>query len=397
MRSPLIIVIALMIAMAGCVAAVPAGDIRIITEDNPPYNFYDERGNITGQSTEVVKEIAKELGGEARIEMLPWAEGYELVQKEPGTMLYSTSRIPARDAAFKWVGPIGFDDEWFYTKRGSDIQIGSLDDAKKVGSIATYKDDANEVFLTEKGFVNLQMNRDDRECILKLVEGKADLWMGTASRLSFITYDAGINPAELQPVLYVTRFDFYMAFNRNTPDSVIKSWQASLDKMKESPDGKTMSRYEKIITSYALPQYSASSVTREQVIQLVESTAKDIVADAPGTISKMNSRSAPYLDSAHPELYAYIYDRGCNEIANASNPSIVGHCLKGIPDMAGKLFRDNIVDGAINNGSGWEDYVFTMPGQVGLFHKSAYYRLAKGSDGRDYIVCSGLYKSSPEK
>ena len=84
------------------------------------------------------------------------------------------------------------------------------------------------------------------------------------------------------------------------------------------------------------------------------------------------------------------------EAANANNPSVVGRNLKGVPDMAGRLFRDNIVEGALKNGTGWEDYVFTMPGKIGLFYKSVYYKLVTGSDGKQYVVCVGRYKDKQE-
>ena len=84
------------------------------------------------------------------------------------------------------------------------------------------------------------------------------------------------------------------------------------------------------------------------------------------------------------------------EAANADNPAVVGRNFKGVPDMAGRLFRDNLVEGALKNGTGWEDYVFTMPGKIGLFYKSAYYKLVTGSDGKQYVVCVGRYKDKQE-
>ena len=92
----------------------------------------------------------------------------------------------------------------------------------------------------------------------------------------------------------------------------------------------------------------------------------------------------------------YIFDKYVTEAANANNPAVVGRNLKGAPDIAGKLFRDAIVENALENGSGWEDYVFTMPGKIGLFYKSVYYKLVTGSDSKQYIVCVGRYKDKPE-
>jgi hypothetical protein len=138
-------------------------------------------------------------------------------------------------------------------------------------------------------------------------------------------------------------------------------------------------------------------VTRDQVMQLVETTVRDMAADAPGTISNINSRSAPYLDPTNPELYVYVFDNQVLEVANSSNPSMmVGRSFKGVPDMTGKLY-DKLVEGTLNNGKGWEDCVFTMPGKIGLYHKSTHYMLATGSDGKQYIVNCGLYVISSDK
>jgi len=387
----------LLVLVCSCITGSGSVQLRIITEDNPPFNFVDEQGGISGQSTVIVRELLNTTGDRGNIEMMSWAEGYSLVQRQKNSILYSTVRLPARENMFKWVGPIGFDDQYFYSRRDRDIRLSSPDDAKKVESIAVYRNDANHIYLQDKGFTNLDVNENDLDCIRKLATGKVDLWLGPAQGLHFIAYEAGVNPAELQPVCYVYRSDYYLAFNRDTDDEVVKRWQTALDKMKENTDSGSMSRYQQIITAYALPGYAASTVTRQQVIELVERTVKDIVADAPTTIARINARSAPYLDNDNPELYVYILDENINVIANASNPKIVGRCFKDVPDMAGRLFRNNIVEGALNNSTGWEDYVFTMPGRIGLYHKSVYYKLAQGSDGKKYIVCAGLYIAAPKK
>ncbi len=390
------ILLATLILFSGYNCAAPDGKLRIITEDNPPFNFADERGNITGQSTEIVRSLMSKTGTDTVIDLLPWSKGYEIVQNQPDTMIYSTSRIPFREQMFKWVGPIGFADEWFYAKRGSDIKISSLDDARKVKSIAVYKDDSNQLFLLEKGFTNLDVSENDVQCIKKLMDGKVDLWLGPAQGFTFLAYEAGVNPAEIEPVSYVRRADWYIAFNRQTPDATIQAWQKALDDMKKSESADVCSVYDSIISSYVLPRYATDSVAKEAVAQLVEKTAGDIAADAGGTIKKINAGESPYRDKDRPDLYVYVFDKYVTEAANASNPAVVGRNLKGVPDITGKLFRDAIVEGAIKNGTGWEDYVFTMPGKIGLFYKSVYYKLVTGSDGKQYVVCVGRYKDKQE-
>ena len=390
------LLLAVLLLFSGFSCAAPDGRLRIITEDNPPFNFADERGNITGQSTEIVRSLISKTETEANIELMPWSKGYEIVQNQPNTMIYSTSRIPFREQMFKWVGPIGFADEWFYAKRGSNVKINSLDDARKFKSIAVYKDDSNQLYLLEHGFTNLDVSENDVQCIKRLMDGKVDVWMGPAQGFAFLAYEAGVNPAEIEPVSYVRRAEWYIAFNRQTPDATIQAWQKALDDMKKTASADTCSVYDNIITSYVLPRYTTDSVSRDVVVQLVEKTAGDIEADAPGTIRKINAGESPYRDKDRSDLYVYVFDKYVTEAANASNPAVVGRNLKGVPDMAGKLFRDAIVDGALKNGTGWEDYVFTMPGKIGLFYKSVYYKLVTGSDGKQYIVCVGRYEDKQE-
>ena len=89
-------------------------------------------------------------------------------------------------------------------------------------------------------------------------------------------------------------------------------------------------------------------------------------------------------------LYAFVYDPGVTLVATPDD-EMRGKNMRGVPDAAGKTFRDEIVSGALERGSGWEDYVYTEPDKEGLFSKSTYYELVTGSDGEKYIVCAGRY------
>ncbi|HIH26510.1 MAG TPA: hypothetical protein HA256_00640, partial [Methanoregulaceae archaeon] len=50
-----------------------------------------------------------------------------------------------------------------------------------------------------------------------------------------------------------------------------------------------------------------------------------------------------------------------------------------------------IVGEALDAGTGWVDYIWMIPEENGIYHKSAYFRLTEGSDGNQYIVASGMY------
>lgn len=55
------------------------------------------------------------------------------------------------------------------------------------------------------------------------------------------------------------------------------------------------------------------------------------------------------------------------------------------------MFRDEMLEKALKEGSGWIDYYFSNPKSKLEAHKNAYFELARGSDGKNYIVGSGKY------
>ena len=133
-----------------------------------------------------------------------------------------------------------------------------------------------------------------------------------------------------------------------------------------------------------------SAVTEQHVIDLVDLTCTAIENDAPGAFAAINAGEAPYVDPANPALYAFVFDRNVTIVADP-DPAFQGRDMKGVPDAAGKLFRDALVSGAFADGSGWIEYVKEEPGKQGLFAKASYYKLVTGSDGVQYVVGAGRY------
>ena len=53
-------------------------------------------------------------------------------------------------------------------------------------------------------------------------------------------------------------------------------------------------------------------------------------------------------------------------VADSGNPPLVGMNLSGRTDAAGYAFQDAIVSGALANGTGWVEYVWTHPEHAAL-------------------------------
>lgn len=118
--------------------------------------------------------------------------------------------------------------------------------------------------------------------------------------------------------------------------------------------------------------------------------------DAKKTIASINAGKAPYKDPDNPELYAFVFHINGTLMANAVNQMAVGTNMSGTVDASGKPFRDEMISGAVTNGTGWIRYVYSSTNLGGLFIKSSYYQLVNGSDGEAYVVGSGRFISCDE-
>jgi len=173
------------------------------------------------------------LGLDIPIEVMPWVQSYGLIQKEAGVALYSIARTPERDRLFAWVGPITSYENWLYAKKGSGIRVSSLEEAREVKVIAAVKDEAAQQRLAKHGFGNFRYASSSVEGLKILMAGHADLWLGTKEDIALVAQKAGINPNELESVVFVHKLDLYVAFNKNTSPSIIRDWQNAFESIKK--------------------------------------------------------------------------------------------------------------------------------------------------------------------
>lgn len=236
-------ILAVFAACSGCTGVDSSADgqkqpqttdsgLLILTEESRPYNYRDESGAIAGQSTEVVRAILARLNETAEIELVPWNEGYERTLSSPNVALYSIARTAQREALFSWVGPIASNEMVLYARNGSTLAIDSLEGAKRTRAIAVVRDDVRHQYLVENNATNLLVLPTGEECVQSLVRGEADLWLGGSDTASTTALSAGVDPAEIEAAYVVRKVELYIAFNNQTPESVVVEWQEALDAMK---------------------------------------------------------------------------------------------------------------------------------------------------------------------
>lgn len=227
---------ALLFSLLTCFAlqTFAAEEIRIVTEELPPYNMTQD-GRLTGMSTEVVEAVLKEIDVQASIQSMPWARAYDIALNNENVLIYSITRTAQREKLFKWVGVVAPMNWYLYARPGSGIELKTLDDARRY-QIATVKEDAGEQYLVSKGFAvgkNLQSNNKYAYNYEKFKLGRVDLWISIELNATYLIRQAGENPIEeVVPVLSLPDLGngegLNMAFSPQTSDAVVERFRQGL-------------------------------------------------------------------------------------------------------------------------------------------------------------------------
>jgi polar amino acid transport system substrate-binding protein len=152
---------------------------------------------------------------------------------EPNVVLFSTTRLRQRENLFYWVGPLYTQTWGFYALRGSGAQASSLEAAKQVPRIGTYRKDAKMQYLEKLGFSNLVPANRNLSNIRHLVRKEIDLWVSSDFNMPYLVKQVGVDPDDLQLALAFSKVENYIAFSRQTSPHIVYLWQRVLEEIRK--------------------------------------------------------------------------------------------------------------------------------------------------------------------
>ena len=366
-----------------------------LTEEWAPFNYVDN-GTAAGLSVEILEAVWKDLGvnrTRADVGVVPLSDAFARAKNNTGTVVFSIVRTPEREPFYKWAGPFTKGNFVVWGPVARNIAISSDADLQRY-RIGAVEGTIENSMLAERGYNESRVVHGKTPAdLLRLLEaGEIDLWATGDLAGRYQMMQTARDPNAYEIVYTLSEMDFYYIFSRDVPDTLVSAFGHALDRAQNEKDAQGVSAYERIIYRNLGVGCARPTFTDDAVTALVNTTAAAMEKDAAGTIRRINDGQAPYRDAANPALYAYVYDANLTTVAHAQNPLVVGLNVRGKADVTGTRFHDEILAGARANGTGWVNYVYMQPGQMNLYHKTTYYRLVRGSDGANYIVCSGTYK-----
>jgi len=239
-----ILFLTILIVLSGCtenpvnnsdniISPLKDTSLVLYTEEQPPVNYIDQSGDVSGRSTAIAREIMKRININAPIHLLNWTTGYNTVLDTPNTAIFSTTQTHQREAMFKWVGPVATVEYSFFGRDDLTTPVHSIPEVRNAGLVAVVGNTGRHQTLQSSNIDNLLICEDDKACVEAVLTGKAALWFGTKDMYA---QNAKRLSQEMNKIVevwpYMTR-GMYIAFNRKTPDSEIALWQNTLDEMKE--------------------------------------------------------------------------------------------------------------------------------------------------------------------
>lgn len=207
-------------------------ELEILTEEWAPISF-SKNGYIDGLGVEIVREILRRINTPDTIKIYPWARAWKMLTTKENVVVFTVTSTNERKKLFTMIGPIAIGTTNFYAKKGSQIHIKNLEDAKKVKIIGVYRDAVEEQILTKEGFTNIEATTIPLHSARKLMMDRIQLWCNANFTVESILKEAGFSGDEVKLAYTIRENHLYIGFSKNTPETIINSWQNALESMKK--------------------------------------------------------------------------------------------------------------------------------------------------------------------
>lgn len=229
LKSKLCVWVCLLVYCAG--GSALAEPLRLYTDEYRPMNYMDQ-GVLTGMAVDVVELLIQRTGEPATVQMAPWTRGYQRVQHEAHSALFSTVRTPRREALFQWVGPITQGYTSFYALRGAGLRLRTLEDVERFSTLAVPKQWYSHEFLSEQGLDNLYGVPTAQHMVKMFKHGRVELLVADNLALDDMLAQEGMSRDDVELQFTFMRSDTYIAFSNSTDPAVVQRWQQALDTLK---------------------------------------------------------------------------------------------------------------------------------------------------------------------
>ena len=220
-------------------------DIKVVTENYPPYQFVDNNGVIQGCAVDLVKALFKQSGDDLKINLIPWARAYYLVKNFKNTLIFSMARNTLREHNFYWIGKIRQEKYLFWGLKSNYPQKTLNESEFSHSIVAVAKDTTNDQMLTQMGYKNLHRITENTQAIKMLLNQRVNLMVETEIGMRKRFEKRGYDFSKVKAVYKIPKLDYdlYIAMSLQTDKQIVQSFrQAYSNLVKSGSYAEIMSR-----------------------------------------------------------------------------------------------------------------------------------------------------------
>ncbi|WP_306115141.1 ABC transporter substrate-binding protein [Roseovarius sp. MMSF_3305] len=224
----------LRLAALFCVALIsqpafgdPNKQDRVVAANFPPIMIEGNQAR-PGYAIEILQVAAERASREIDVAFYPLRRGLAIMQSEGSIIFPSLLRTPERENQFLWLARIGTQ---FFEFVSRDTPIETLDQARKLHSIAVPQSGVADIFLTSRGFDNLFRVSSSETAFLMLTHGRVDAWLTSEpiARKYVAQNQTGVTLAVGQPVHELTAF---IASSPDLSPDIAEAYRAAVETMR---------------------------------------------------------------------------------------------------------------------------------------------------------------------
>lgn len=213
-------------------AAPALPTVTLLSEQLPPFNYIED-GRRRGISADTVREIRRRLGKPDHVQILPFLRAYRRLRAEPMTGFFSLIRSPWRENLFKWVGPIAVEHSVLLARKRNDIDIDDFDDINARGlTVGAQRGSPLATELQRRRIEHIELTTDEIANARKLATGRIALWHTGRLAAEHHLHRLGEDFDDYSVMMPGKAMPLWIAFNPDTPDTVVRRWQQTLDQIK---------------------------------------------------------------------------------------------------------------------------------------------------------------------
>lgn len=227
----------LVVALCLSFPVVALERLTYYTEDYPPFN-YGLGGQLEGYSVELLEAIFAEADANldrSHVRLVPWARGYFAALNQHNTVLFSTTRTPARESLFKWVGPISPDRVVLLAHRDNQKPLQNLNDlTEHQRHVVVIRDDIGAQRLLEEGVPEDRLHYaiNNTSALAMLAAGRIDYWAYGESVAQWLMEQQGYDVSEFVSIYTLNEAELYFALHPETDQELVQKMQNALHKVR---------------------------------------------------------------------------------------------------------------------------------------------------------------------